>query len=196
MFIPLHYQVSEYDCVPTTFINAVTYLYERDEIPPMVISHIYLYSMDTVGRNARFGTGGTSKYAVKLLGNWLNSYKMKKFSVYTEFLEKFEISLETGSRIDTCLKEKGIVLCNMFLTPKEEHYVMILDMDEEWVYMFDPYRRKSLRGMKDNVKILPCEDGRSPNLKIRKIWLSQETNKRFSLGQIHFRESLSIWRNP
>ncbi|MBC8442398.1 MAG: hypothetical protein H8D87_22270 [Deltaproteobacteria bacterium] len=195
MYVPLHYQVSEYDCVPTAFINAVTYLFERNEIPPMVISHIYLYSLDTVGRNAMFGIGGTSKYAARLLGNWLSSYKMKKFSVYTEFLEKYEISLIAGSRIHTCLQDKGIVLCNMFLTPKEEHYILILDMDEEWVYIFDSYRRVSIRGMKDNVHILPCEDGRSPNLKIRRSWITQETSKRFCLGPIHLRESLLVWRN-
>ena len=45
MYIPLHYQVSEYDCVPTAFINAISYLFERNEIPPMVIRHIYLYSL-------------------------------------------------------------------------------------------------------------------------------------------------------
>jgi hypothetical protein len=73
MYTPLHYQVSEYDCVPTALINAVSYLFKRKEIPPMVIRHIYLYCLDTVGRNARFGIGGTSKYAACLVGNWLDS---------------------------------------------------------------------------------------------------------------------------
>jgi hypothetical protein len=56
-------------------INAVSYLFKRKEIPPMVIRHIYLYCLDTVGRNARFGIGGTSKYAARLVGNWLDSYR-------------------------------------------------------------------------------------------------------------------------
>ncbi|MBU1340321.1 MAG: hypothetical protein KKE44_03835 [Proteobacteria bacterium] len=194
MYAPLHYQVSEYDCVPTAFINAVTYLFERAEIPPMVISHIYLYSLDTVGRNAMFGIGGTSKYAVRMLGNWLSSYKMKKFSVYTEFLEKYEVSLKDGSRIHTCLQDGGIALFNMLLKPKEEHYIMALGMDDETVYFFDSYRRMSIRGMKDKASILPCEDGRSPNLKIKRDWLSQETSQRFCLGPVHLRECLLIWR--
>jgi hypothetical protein len=54
----------------------------------MVIRHIYLYCMDTVSRDARFGVGGTSKLAVRLMGNWLSSYKMKQFSVTTKFLDK------------------------------------------------------------------------------------------------------------
>jgi len=44
MFVPLHYQVSEYDCVPTAMLNAITYLFEREAVPPMVIRHIYSYS--------------------------------------------------------------------------------------------------------------------------------------------------------
>jgi len=52
-------------------------MFQRKEIPPMVIRHIFLYCLDTVGRNARFEIGGTSKCAVRLVGNWLNSYKMK-----------------------------------------------------------------------------------------------------------------------
>ena len=52
MYIPLHYQVSEYDCVPTSFINAVCYLFERREVPPMVVRHISIYCLDTVGPSA------------------------------------------------------------------------------------------------------------------------------------------------
>jgi hypothetical protein len=196
MFVPLHYQVSEYDCVPTAFINAISYLFERHEIPPMVISHIYLYSLDTVGRNSLFGVGGTSRHAVRLLGNWLNSYKMKQFSVYTEFLEKYEISLAEGSRVHMCLQEGGVVLCNTLLSPKEEHYLMFVGVDDQWVYCFDSYRRICIRGMKDNVHILPCEDGRSANLKIKKSWLEQEAAKRFAYGPIHKRECLLISRIP
>ena len=31
---PLHYQLSEYDCGPTSMMNALAYLFEREEIPP------------------------------------------------------------------------------------------------------------------------------------------------------------------
>jgi hypothetical protein len=194
MFIPLHYQVSEYDCVPTAFINAIGYLFERNEIPPMIISHIYLYSLDTVGRNARFGIGGTSKYAVRLLGNWLSAYKMKKFSVTTDFLEKDAVHLRKESRIHACLEEGGIALCNILLSKSELHYLMIIKIEDDWIYCFDSYKRISLRGMKNHVMILPYSEGRSPNLKIRTQWMDQEASKRFCLGPVSIRECLLIWR--
>lgn len=194
MFIPLHYQVSEYDCVPTAFINAINYLFERHEIPPMVIRHIYLYSLDTVGRNARFGIGGTSKYAVRLLGNWLSSYKMKKFAVTTDFLEGDEVHLGKGNRIYSCLEEGGIALCNILLGKSSPHYLMMIKIEDGWIYCFDSYRRVSLRGMKNRVSIVPYEEGRSPNLKIRSQWMDQETRKRFCMGPVSIRECLLMWR--
>ncbi len=195
MYIPFHYQVSEYDCVPTAILNAVSYLFNRKEIPPMVIRHIYLYCMDTVSRDARFGIGGTSKLAVRLLGNWLSSYKVKQFSVTTDFLDKEKVSLEPGGKIHACLEEGGIVLCSMLLSSKEEHYVMLTAIEDQWVYCFDSYRRTSVRGMQGNIKLLNPGDGRAPNLKIGKDWFEQTKAHRFCMGPFPIRESLLIWRN-
>lgn len=43
---PLHYQLSEYDCGPTAVLDAVSYLFEREEIPPEVIRNVMLYCLD------------------------------------------------------------------------------------------------------------------------------------------------------
>lgn len=194
MQVPLHYQVSEYDCVPTTLINAVSLLFHRREIPPMVIRHIFLYCLDTVGKDSRFGVGGTSKYAVRLVGNWLNAYKMKRFSVRTQFLEQGEVDFGLNGRVAQCLGREGVVLCNMLLTPKEEHYVLVMGMDDQWIYCFDPYRRQAIRGMKGNARIMVSETGRSPNLKINREWFLQNAPGRFCLGPVGIREALLVWR--
>ena len=34
MKIPLRYQMSEYDCGPTALLNAMSFLFDRAEIPP------------------------------------------------------------------------------------------------------------------------------------------------------------------
>lgn len=194
MHAPLHYQISEYDCVPTALINGISYLFHRREIPPMVIRHIYLYCLDTVGKDSRFGIGGTSKYAVQLVGNWLNAYKMKSFSVQTRFLDGENVDVSPGGMIQNCLDQGGVALCNMLLTKKEEHYVMVIRTDPEWIYCFDSYKRSRVRGMKKNVVVLDSRDGRSPNLKIRREWFEQTLNQRFCLGPVHLRESLLMLR--
>lgn len=59
MKVPLKYQSSDYDCVPTTFLNAINFLFKRDEIPPEIIQRIYLYSFDLIGDKGENGKGGT-----------------------------------------------------------------------------------------------------------------------------------------
>lgn len=34
MKIPLHYQITEYDCGPTSLLNGLSFLFEREEIHP------------------------------------------------------------------------------------------------------------------------------------------------------------------
>ena len=34
---PLHYQLSEYDCGPTAMLDAISYLFAREEILPEII---------------------------------------------------------------------------------------------------------------------------------------------------------------
>lgn len=196
MFIPLQYQISEYDCVPTSFVNAVSWLFERKEIPPMVIRSIYMYSLDTVGKDARLGLAGTSKYAVKLLGSWLSSYKFKKFSVKTEFLEGEDVHLEESGRIVRCLEERGVALCNIFLDSRQDHYLMLVSLHEDFVYCFDPYYRKTIRGLTSKVQKIKGDTLRSPNLKIHRQWLDGENRSdRFCFGPIQTRECLLMWRD-
>lgn len=37
---PLRYQLSEYDCGPTSMLNALAFLFEREDIPPEAVRNI------------------------------------------------------------------------------------------------------------------------------------------------------------
>ncbi len=43
---PLRHQMTEYDCGPTSMLNAVSFLFPRKEIPPEIIRSIMLYCLD------------------------------------------------------------------------------------------------------------------------------------------------------
>ena len=48
---PLHYQLSEYDCGPTSVLNAVSFLFDREQIPPKILQKIrwnILYKYDII----------------------------------------------------------------------------------------------------------------------------------------------------
>ena len=71
---PLRYQMTEYDCGPTSMLNAVSYLFRRDEIPPELTRNIMLYCLDCFGEDGSTGRRGTSRMAMMFLSNWLNGY--------------------------------------------------------------------------------------------------------------------------
>lgn len=52
-------QSTEYDCGPVTLVNAMRFLFEREEIPPALIRAIWLYANDTYNEQGQKGTRGT-----------------------------------------------------------------------------------------------------------------------------------------
>ena len=58
MKTPLQYQISEYDCGPTTLDNAIRFLFEREDIPPEIIRNITLYCLDCYGEGGVPGLQG------------------------------------------------------------------------------------------------------------------------------------------
>ncbi|MGN1165464.1 MAG: hypothetical protein ACI4S2_03430 [Lachnospiraceae bacterium] len=61
---PLHYQLSEYDCGPTAMLDAISFLFEREEISPVVIRNIMLYCLDCYNCEGIMGKSGTSSAAM------------------------------------------------------------------------------------------------------------------------------------
>ena len=72
MKIPLHYQVSNYDCGPTSLVNALCVLFEREDIHPELIRNIMLYCLDCYNLQGEEGRSGTSRLAMMYLSNWMN----------------------------------------------------------------------------------------------------------------------------
>ena len=55
---PLRYQLSEYDCGPTSMLNALAFLFEREDIPPEAVRNIMLYCLDCYGSDGVSGKSG------------------------------------------------------------------------------------------------------------------------------------------
>lgn len=141
MKTPLNYQISEYDCGPTTLSNALSYLFKREEIPPDVIKHIMLYCMDAYSEKGEFGKHGTSSMAMMFISSWLNQFgKVKKFPIQCEFLSGKQVYLGQNSRMISALQQGGVVVVR--LRHGWWHYVLLTHADHQHVYLFDPYYRK------------------------------------------------------
>jgi len=73
MKVPLRYQNTEYDCGTTTFVNALAYLYDREDIPVELLKAVYRFTLDVFKDGVR-GEGGTSKLHAAMLSRYFVEY--------------------------------------------------------------------------------------------------------------------------
>ena len=96
---PLHYQLSEYDCGPTAMLDAISFLFPREDIPPEVIRHIMLYCLDCYSAEGVPGKSGTSTAAMTFLSNWLNGFgQTRDFPISSRHLARREAVLLFNER--------------------------------------------------------------------------------------------------
>ena len=74
MKIPLTFQITEFDCGTTSLLNALLFLFDREEIPVSLLKAIYAYTLDAKGENGIIGEAGTSRTALANLINWITDY--------------------------------------------------------------------------------------------------------------------------
>ena len=138
MKIPLRYQVSEYDCGPTSLLNALNYLFQREEISPELIRNIMLYSLDCYGSGGAPGKRGTSRMAMMFLSNWLDGVgKTGILPVESRYLSGRDVRMDAHSSLVDALHRNGVAVVRLYLDG--EHYVLLTGEKEGHVYLFDPY---------------------------------------------------------
>ena len=135
---PLRYQITEYDCGPTSLLNAVSFLFEREDIPPELVRNIMLYSLDTYGADGFSGKSGTSHTAMLFLSHWLEGFgKAGRLPIRSEYLTGRDVNLGAGSRIVSALRRGGAAVVRLDLDGW--HYVLLTGIEGEGVRVFDPY---------------------------------------------------------
>lgn len=203
MRIPFRYQATEFDCVPTTFINAIQYLFKRNEIPPEVIQKIMLYSLDTVNKNGEHGRSGTTGLAIQLILQWLESFADVKFSFKKcDYLTKKQVHLKQGNEILACINNGGVALarvCTGKTANAPFHYMLALGVDDrnaDWLLFFDPYYRvQQFTG--EDKKYLDWVGNKShkgENLRIRRERLDSYEYAKYSMASIEERECCLLER--
>lgn len=135
---PLHYQLSDYDCGPTSMLNGISYLFEREDIPPEIIRNIMLYCLDCYGADGATGTSGTSCTAMMFLSHWLNGFgQVGKLPISSQYLSGKDVYFGQDSYLCDALNRGGAVVLRLFTD--EWHYVLLTGRQEDAVLMFDPY---------------------------------------------------------
>lgn len=105
---PLSYQVTEYDCGPTSMINAINYLFAREDIYPDVVKCIMQYCLDNYNEKGEIYKNAPKKMNRKISYDVLNS-QSKGFYAMGELNER-ESVLINNTEISDRLKDLSFVI--------------------------------------------------------------------------------------
>lgn len=116
MKTPLRYQITEYDCGPSSLLNGLSYLFEREELAPEIVRNIMIYSLDAYGADGISGKSGTSHAAMMFLSQWLNGFgKTGRLDIHSEYLAGQSVNLGPDSRLRDALARNGAVVYDLVL---------------------------------------------------------------------------------
>ena len=148
---PLRYQMTEYDCGPTSMLNAVSYLFQREEIPPEIVRSIMLYCLDCFGSDGASGKCGTSCMAMMFLSNWINSFgQTGHLPISSKYLSGQSVNFSQNSALRDALRRGGAAVVRVDL--EGWHYVLLTHICGDQIFLFDPYYRAE-----------PFSDGGAPD---------------------------------
>lgn len=187
---PLQYQLSEYDCGPTTMLNAISFLFEREEISPVVIRNVMLYCLDSYNGEGIMGKSGTSSAAMMFLSNWINGYgKIGQLAVSCSYISGKSVWVGKGSRINDALCRGGAVILRVFYDCG--HYVLLTGIEGECVRMFDPYYTEGLFSQQGIVKVE--NEPFKYNRIVDERCFNRESTELYALGPVADREAVIIF---
>lgn len=198
MRVPFRLQASEYYCVPTTIINALSYLFDRREIPPFVVHRVYRDCLD--GEAAR----GTTTRAIQELGFWLSSYREKRFksfAIESKFISGDQVHFRRNSKIIRCLDSQGVALLCVHSNRNSWHYILCLRSEDGWLHCFDPNPHTQRFIKNDAVQFVATVGQQKPNAIIRIDWVEKDfeqaqlpDERKYVFGNIDNRECLLLNR--
>lgn len=191
MKIPLRFQNTEYDCGTTSFVNALAYLYDREQIPIELLKSIYKYTLDVEDNDGIIGAGGTSRKNAEKLARYLVDFANNndKFKIKCLILSKDMVNIIDFKK---CLENNGVIIARCW--QGEEHYVIITKIDDNFAYIFDPYYLEDDYYIDDDDVAIVQNQRFSYNRLVKTSRLFDESRKDFSLLPINDREVILLNR--
>ena len=186
MKVPLTFQNTEYDCCTASFVNALNFLFEREEVPVQLIKAINQYTLDERGGDGVVGEGGTSCLAVERI-----VAKFDEFSglVSCRILRGDEVTFMT---MRDWINSGGVIVARCY--QEQEHYVLITKIDDYFTYLFDPYYFNEDYYVQDTEVAIVLDEMFSHNRVVKNERLVSGSQKDFSLMEPERREAIFIRR--
>lgn len=187
---PLHYQMTEYDCGPTSMLNAISFLFEREDIPPDILRNIMLYCLDRYGSDGSPGKSGTSRSAMMFLSSWLDSFgETGKLAISSQYLSGKSVVLHEDGRIVDALRRGGVAVVRLYYDI--EHYVLLTGESDGSVFVFDPYFETEPFPQKDIIVTL--DHPFTYNRIVPISYFNREDHGIYAMGGADLREAVLLF---
>jgi hypothetical protein len=151
----LIYQTTDYTCAPATVVNALRYLYERDEIRPDVLWTVFRNSLDLYGSRGEFGGNGTSPDAMLAIVDALNMYgETARFAIRARLYRDMQATIgRDDSPVAAAVRAGAVGLARIWSNKMNGHYVLLTGFGEmpsgkKAVRVFDPYKDSHVDGIR------------------------------------------------
>lgn len=188
---PLMSQLTERSCGATAIFNCVSFLFEREEMPTAFLKIMASYSVSCYDD---LGLPTNKEFCDNILfftSSWLHDYsKERRIPLIADYLTGSDVNLLS---IRNCLSDGGCVCLKTFRQGK--HFVTVTNMDNEYMYIFDPYfQQPTLNKNINNISVVNVEN-LTYNRKIRLGYFISTKNIELCLGPEDDREAVLFYRN-
>lgn len=183
---PLRYQMTEYDCGPTSLLNAVSFLFEREQIPPELVRSVMLFCLDCFGADGAAGKCGTSCMAMQFLCSWLEGFgRAGHLPMRASYLSGRDVHFSANGRLRDALRRGGAAVVRLDLGGA--HYVLLTGIEGDEVSLFDPYAGGPVQPGARVVSDHPAEYNRIVSVR------NFEGNSLYALGPQAGREAVLLF---
>ena len=186
-------QSTIFDCGPTSITNALRFLFDREEILPMLVKQVWLMSLDTYGDDGSPCKEGTSKASMRYMADWFNYFSEKQhFPLKSKFLELDNALIEKGSSVWNCLDHGGCAVVRVWYKGTG-HYVLLTQLlSDNLIGLFDPYEEETLESDPNWRPVFddPCRKNRE----VRADLFNHTEVITYAMGEPERREVLLLWR--
>lgn len=150
----LNYQSSEYDCGPVSLTNGLRYLFDREIIIVELLKKINEIGNDCVAKDGSNHLKGTSDQAMAYISSWFNHYASRTgFPLKSKYYDGQDVTYQDDQPLAAIINHGGAIITHVWL--EVDHYVLVTGMDEDHIYLFDPYYEQP--GTKEIQVLLDCD---------------------------------------
>lgn len=135
---PLRYQITEYDSGATAILNGISFICDREDINPNLVSAVYRYALDTANSNVKPQNDDYSSKAIM-------SFITKNIETYNAGakvkleLRKMAVKDLTIDAIESCARLGGATIIPIYSKLTATRFVTVTNTEDGKVMLFDPY---------------------------------------------------------